>query len=161
MTPVHCYRVSRYQPGIPHTATSTWTSMSDIESHFDDGVLTRQEYERVESLYVEAVRAFAEAAQVGELYVSDVLLGPAASPAANQVRDGAKIRLDEALDILRLELREEISCRLESGDDFYVHTGLDFYVYVGMRNSSDDIIPMIEALGLFVERDVPSPYMIG
>lgn len=161
MTVTYNYRVGRYKPGTRHTATSTWTSVSDIGRRFDDGVLTKEEYERVEYLYLEAVRAVATEVQVDELEVSDLLLGPAASVEATQIRNGDTITVNEALGILRLELREELSCRLKSDDRLHVDAGFDFYIYLGTCDPIYNVISEIEASGLFVERNIPSPYMTG
>jgi hypothetical protein len=153
----HELRLSRYEPGRVYTASSTWTSMSDVGRSFDDGDLTLAEYERVEQTYLTAIGVLL--AQLGnpELTVSDVQLAPAASEQAQAVREGSLVDAAAAIDICRLELREELSCRLD-GDHLYVHVGIDYYVYVGCEYLDASAVAAIEASGLFVEQDVPSPY---
>ena len=150
-------RISRYRPGVPQSATSTWTSMSDVGHVFDDGLLSQAEYERVEQLYLAALVALLDDAGRPELLVSDVQLSPSASAAARAVRDGARVTVPDAVEICRLELREELSCRLDD-ERFYVHVGFDYYLYLGCERVSPAVIAAIEESGLFVERGVPSPY---
>lgn len=156
----HELRVSRYRPGVPQSATSTWTSMSDVGQLFDDGLLSLAEYERVEQLYLAALASLLDAAGRPELTVSEVQVAPSASAAARAVRDGARVGVAEALEICRLELREELSCRLDDDQRFYVHVGFDFYLYVGCERLSPSVIAAIEGSGLFIEHKVPSPYSI-
>jgi hypothetical protein len=153
----HQLRVSRFRPGVPHSGTSTWTSISDVGQLFEDGVLTRDEYERVEGLYLQALDKLLVAAGWPELTVLDLHVAPDASVAARRVTEGAQLRGPEILDVVRLQLREELSCRLDH-ERFYVHVGFDLYLYVGSLALPDSTIREIEQLGLFVEEGVPSPY---
>jgi hypothetical protein len=132
--------------------------LSDVGEKFDDGVLTLEEYERVENLYLSAVRQFMEAAGSPDLLVSELQLAPLATPAAQAVQDGALLTAQEALEVCRLELREELSCRLDDDERFYVHVGMDYYVYLGTLNPSSAVVEAIEESGLFVEEGVSSPY---
>jgi hypothetical protein len=151
-------RINRYDPRVAYSATTTWTAMSDIGKSFDDGELTRAEYEAVEGRHLSAVSALMDAAGVSELTVSDIQRSPLASAAALAVQEGTRVSPSEALEICRLELRDELSCRLDSAGDFYVHVGFDYYLYVGAQRLPGATVAEIEEAGLFVERGVPSPY---
>jgi len=154
----HELRLSRYEPGALQSATSTWTSISDVGQLFDDGLLSQAEYERVEDLYLVALESLLKDAGRPELTVSDLQLAPLASAPARVVREGARVGVAEALEICRLELRDELSCRLDDDERFYVHVGFDFYVYVGCERLTPSVSAAIERSGLFIERGVPSPY---
>ena len=156
---MHQFRISRFRPGASQSAISTWTSKSDVGETFDDGVLTLAEYERVEDLYVGAVRTLLEAAGLPDLRVSELHVTPLATPSARAVLEGAQLTAERALEVCRLELREELSCRLDNDDRFYVHVGFDYYLYVGTAQPDSAAIESIEESGLFVEHDVPSPYL--
>lgn len=148
----------------PHTLEarrSSWTSFSDVGEEFGGVTLTLEEYERVESLYLQAARLMLTFAKAESLTVSDVQLSLVASEAAKSVRDGATVTLEQALEIFRLELREELECRLETDNGVYLHTGFDYYFYVGGPFQCEGATKDIERLGLNVDRDVVSPYFIN
>jgi hypothetical protein len=153
------FRISRFRPGVSQSATSPWTSRSDIGETFDDGVLTLAEYERVEDRYIGAVRMLLEAAGSPELTVSDLHVTPWATPSAEAVVEGGQLKSEQALEVCRLDLREELSCRLDNGDRFHIAVGFDYYLYVGTAQPSSAAISLIEESGLFVEHGVPSPYL--
>ncbi len=155
---VHALRISRFQPGATQTPDSAWTSIGDVGQTFSEGVLTLAEYERVEALYLNAVSLLLEDSEVRQLIVSDVQLTPLASETARAIREGALVSASDALEICRLELRDEVSCRLEDDGRFYVHIGFDYYLYVGSKQVSAAAIEAIEQSGLFVEQGIPSPY---
>ena len=71
--PVNEYRITKYDPSRrdEHGAhpDDDWTAFSDIGREFGGVVLTREEYDRVESAYLAAVRIFAEAAGIDEVFV--------------------------------------------------------------------------------------------
>jgi hypothetical protein len=151
-------RLSRYEPGALQSPTSTWTSISDVGRVFDDGQLSEGEYMRVEGLYLGALESLLDDAGRPDLTVSDLQLTPAATVRARAVQEGQRVGMRDALEICRLGLREEISCRLDDDQRFYIHVGFDYYVYVGCERLSPDVIAQIEDSGLFLERGVPSPY---
>src|SRR6476661_2747161 len=69
------FRVTKYNPAFRRADNGAymrddWTSVSDIGGTFADGVLTREEYERVEGLYVEAIMGFVALAHVDTLRVA-------------------------------------------------------------------------------------------
>ena len=151
-------RLSRYEPGVHQSASSSWTSISDIGKSFEDGILTQAEYESVETLYLEAIDRLITDNGNPTFVVSDLHGSPTASPAAREVREGSQVRRQDVLEICRMELREELSCRLDHGEDFYVHVGFDFYVYLGCERLTPESVAAIDESGLFIEHGVPSPY---
>jgi hypothetical protein len=155
------FRISRYRFGLSDASISTWTSISDIGQSFDDGVLTLEEYERVEELYLRAVRILLETAGSPDLVINEIDFTPhPTTPSGKAIHVGARFNVEEALEVCRMELREELSCRLDADDgSFHVVVGFDYYLYVGTTQAPEAAIQSIEESGLFVERDVPSSYM--
>lgn len=56
-------------------------------------------------------------------------------------------------------LRDKDWCRLVDGDRFYTHVGWDYYVYVGTDKPTGQSVALARELGLFVDEDLPSPYL--
>jgi len=127
---------------------------------FHGQVLTLGEYEVVESRYLAAAESFAMESRVDSLTAVDVQLSPVASTATEALTEGARFDLQQAFEVLRLELRGEVSCRLEA-ERFYVHTGFDLTLYVGSDFSCPEAIKTTEGLGLSVEEGILSPYFSG
>lgn len=155
------YKLTKYDPryyGGPGGAYTKdeWTSISDVGKTFDGVVLSREEYERVEELYLEAVRIGLEASGVDRLRIRD-FEDHGDSPAT--LEEGRWVPVPEALEICRAMLREAgFWCRLEDGDRAYVHVGYDYYLYLGTPVEVGPLWSDLEAAGLFVEADSPSPY---
>lgn len=70
-----------------------WTSMSDIGIAFNGVTLTREEYVRVERLYIDSVLAFHDESNKPTLYALDVELNPAHDTI--DLRSPVPIRLSE------------------------------------------------------------------
>ena len=150
-------RLSRYDPNHKYRSDETWTSYADIGRTFEDGRLTEESYLRIERAYLAAAKAIAMEALVGELTVASLefVREPAQRP---QIEEGLRLPLDHALEVLRRELRGDLSCRLVDGR-FYIDVGLDYYLYVGVDKVSQGTLSEIIRLGLHVERDLPSPFL--
>lgn len=69
------WRVTRYHPANRteegRYLGNAWTSISDVGSEFEDGLLTPGRYHEVEDAYLDAVRIFAADAGVTHLQVRD------------------------------------------------------------------------------------------
>ncbi|MCA1707031.1 MAG: hypothetical protein LC808_28700 [Actinobacteria bacterium] len=158
------YKITKYNPALYGAAGSymkdEWTSISDIGKVFEGVILTSAEYENFENAYLTAVRLFADAAGVSQLRACDVELRD--DIPKWRLEDGQYVSLPFAIEICREMLREgTIWCRLEEGEDFYVHIGHDYYMYVGVNASADvrQAVRSVRQLGLFVEENWPSPYL--
>lgn len=145
-------RLCRYGAETTRGTATTWTSISDIGKSFDDGVLTLERYLRTESAYLEAVRLVYRDAGNPPLSIRDLEL-----PAPG-LSEGATVEGEAVLEVVRMMLREETSCRLVADDVFFVHAGFDYYVYIGSTHLQDVTITKIESLGLRIQHGYPSPY---
>ncbi|MEQ0564860.1 hypothetical protein ABJI51_37770 [Amycolatopsis sp. NEAU-NG30] len=156
------YKITKYDPrfysgpGGAYTRDE-WTSFSDIGKTFDGVELTREAYERIEGLYLMAVRTGLEAAGIEQLRVRGL---EDHGDAPDSLTEGKPVALPEAVEICRALLREAgFWCRLEDGDRAYVHVGYDYYLYLGTPvDVGPALAPIVEA-GLFVEAGFTSPYI--
>jgi hypothetical protein len=156
---MHEYRITKYDPDRrdEHGAypDDDWTAFSDIGREFGGVMLTREEYDRVETAYLDAVQIFAEAAGISEFCVVGLELH---GKPALELQEGQRLGLPDALEVVRGLLREAgFWCRLEA-DDGFVHVGWDYYMYLGATTDVSGIVPAVKALGLHIESDWPSPY---
>jgi small subunit ribosomal protein S1 len=120
---------------------------------FEGHKLTIDEYERVETAYVDAFVAFAEDSDVERLEVRSL-------ETDDVLEEGASVSLGAAGDIVRQMLREEVICKLESPThDFALHVGFDLYMYVGSARPCPRGTERANESGLFVEDDWPSPQL--
>lgn len=156
---MYSIRISKFDPSRPaNERLDDWTSISDIGRSFEGENLTVESYERAEAQYLEAVCLMLREANVVNMLISDVVRSSLASPASEWIEDGRVIDLEEVLAVCRYELREELSCHLESTSGFCLDVGFDFYLYVTTPVSSHGVYSRIYALGLFIEEGVESPY---
>ena len=150
-------RVTKYDPKFRSIEgaymRSDWTSVSDVGRAFNGVVLTREQYDRSESAYIFAAKAFLE-----ETGASLVRIAGLEDPDARHSHycEGAAIPVAEVGPVLALLLREELWCRLESPDAF-IHVGNDFYMYVGTSKPCPFSQRRAVSSGLFVE-PFRSPY---
>ena len=116
--------------------------------------LTLADYLDVEAKHLTVLAPFLEEAGIEFLHAHDVEIW------ADRmiVGEGQRLSLFEAIKVVRAMLRKLGWCRLKAGDSFYVHVGYDYYVYVGSHDPSETTVHLAQRLGLFVDRDFPSPY---
>lgn len=155
---MHEYRVTKYNPafrdpGGAYTGDE-WTSVKDVGRSFADGVLTREEYERVENAYVGAALAFLDEAGLTSLRVEGL-----ENTRGERLlfRNDSILPLTHVGDVIRRVLREEFWCRLE-GVDGFVHFGWDYYMYIGVPHPCPKARERTVELGLYVEES-DSPYI--
>ncbi len=154
----HTFRVSRYSSDLA-ARRADWSSISDVGASFHGEVLTQQTYEQVEQRYLDAARRFLADSNIDRLSVLDVDWTADVPLARREIADRPFVTPDEAIAICRLQLREDLSCRLESPDRFYLHFGFDLYMYIGSWTECAEAVQHTVADGLFVEHDVTSPYL--
>ena len=151
------YRVTKYNPAF-RTPEGTytreeWISVRDVGGLFAGIVLTREDYERVESAYVASALSFLREAGLSSLTVRG-LENHQKQPLT--FGEGSTLPLEQVGDAIRLVLREEYWCRFEGADGF-VHIGWDYYMYVGVPHPCPTARAEAAKLGLHVE-EFRSPY---
>ncbi|MFD4319000.1 RNA-binding protein [Streptomyces sp. NPDC058548] len=161
----HVCRVTKYDPA-DRDDYGHYTGVEDVTS--DHG--------EVEAAYLQAVQAFAADTGVDRLSVREPEvssfvhfgveppmdgfgLGPLLPGGIAGFHDGAEVRLDTGLELVRLMLRDSGAwCRLEVEGAFAVHVGWDQYVYIGSSRPCHVALARTRELGLFPERLDASPY---
>lgn len=173
-SPRHHVDWTRYDPAARneqgHYQKIDWTSASDIGAVFEDGLLTWDEYMRIERAYADAAEAFMLASAVSTLTVLDLELNPGRHCILNlqyfrdpfqekafQLVNGMKISVEQVKQLARLCLREIVWCRLEHPGKFFLHFGYDLYMYVGSHLPCRDMTEQLHKSSLFLEQ-LPSPY---
>jgi len=154
------YRVTKYDPANRDPdgryLADDWTDVTDVGHVFAGNTLTREDYLRVETAYVQAARRFMEEAGVGSLAINDLEVHTASLGADLRVREGALVEGEALERVCRLALRSEIWCRLEAPGAF-IHFGWDYYMYLGVPRRCPRAEGRAGDDGLFVE-PFASPY---
>lgn len=154
------WKVTHYDPALLTDegwlpSPDGWISIDDVGAKFGGTVLTQDEFARVESLHLDAVRLFLGNSSIASLEVSDV------EPRGDRppLRTGQLLAPEEVVGVVKGMLREQGDwCRLESSDPaFYVHVGYDFYLYIGSASPCREAQQAVRDSGLFVEARL-SPY---
>jgi hypothetical protein len=170
---VQRWRICKYDRSARDNAgrhlRDEWIGAAQIGEAFAGKILTRDEYLRVEQLYVAAVVHLWKASGSPSLQIQ--ALEPSSSgfglpPQLDDLRDvgfkewspinGEALPPTFLESMVRWCLRELGWCQLHAYE-FYVHWGYDYYVYVGTRDGADAARKAIESTGLFVE-PCESPY---
>jgi hypothetical protein len=154
---VNEFRVTKYDPALRDERGAftgkEWTSFRDVGCSFDGVALTQEEYEKVESAYVNVALSFLEEGGVTTLRV--------ASLESHRVKnldfkEGEVQSLDRVREVIPRLLRAEFWCRLQ-GVEGFVHIGWDYYMFVGVPHPCPAARALAINLGLYVE-DFLSPY---
>lgn len=100
------------------------------------------DYLRIEDAYVASVKQLLRACKVETLEIRELedrreltIVEPeisGARPAAfDGIHDGCKVHGDDIDEIVRMNLREVIWCKLSGPNATYIHFGHDLYLYIG------------------------------
>jgi hypothetical protein len=167
------YEINRFPPSLFKHARflrEDWTACTDIGRPTPRGTLDKQEYLRVEGLYVDAVAALARTVEPDLLQVHDVefwdtasdrltnlgladVLGGSAAPAEGEAVTGN--RLDN---LVRRCLREVTWLELMVAPKLLIHFGYDMRLVVASSNPLTGPLEKIRSCGLFVyDSDAPLP----
>lgn len=167
------YEINKYPPSLfkhGRFLREDWTACTDIGRTTPGGPLDKQEYLRVEGLYVAAVAALARTVEPVLLQVHDVefwdtasdrlanlglddVLDGAAAPA--EVEPVAGARLDN---LVRRCLREVAWLELMVAPRLLVHFGYDMRLIIASSVPLAEPLDQIRSSGLFVyESDAPLP----
>ena len=152
----HQYRVTKFNPEAE--SYDEWCAISDVGSSYSGIEFTHQEYERVESSYIEAVLRFMKASKIESLTLSNFWNGFDYSDSALILAENTEYRNDSLKQIIKLILREKIGGQLTSKNGMFVHFGYDYYMYIGISRHYPKVVSSIQSLGLYVE-SFESPYL--
>jgi hypothetical protein len=154
---MHQSRVTKYDPACRDSKDAyikqEWTSFNDIGRSHGGVVLSKEDYLRVESAYIEIAKRFL--AEDNSPYLHAVSVENHTDPARGP-NENSLITDEDLPAVCRSVLREEFWCKLESEGRF-LHFGYDYYMYVGVTSECPSSIAAASALGLYVE-PFESPY---
>ena len=165
------YEINKFPPSLFKRARflrEDWTACTDIGCTTPRGTLNKQEYLRVEGLYVDAVAALARTVEPDLLQVHDVefwdtasgrlanlgladVLDGSAAPAEGEPVGGARLN-----NIVRRCLREVTWLELMVAPKLLVHFGYDMRIIVASSIPLVEPLDQIRSSGLFVyDSDAP------
>jgi hypothetical protein len=167
------YEINKYPPSLfkqGRFLREDWTACTDIGRTTPRGALDKQEYLRVEGLYVDAVAALARTVEPDLLQVhdvefwdtasdrlanvglADVLDGFAAPPEGESVA-GARLE-----NVVRRCLREVAWLELMVAPKLLVHFGYDMRLIVASSIPLASLLDEVRSSGLYVyDSDAPLP----
>jgi hypothetical protein len=151
--PFHCH-IHKYDPARQIGAgydDGSWTSISDIGERFNGEVLTREQYEAVETAHVDTVLAMCRESGI-------TTLEPIAS--CDERCEGS-IGVEAFAGRLRRILREEDGSSLWRDPQlrFYVAVGFDYHLYAGSHVTCPEAVELGRRRGLHPEVGAPSPWL--
>ena len=150
----YSWRISRYESALRAAGSQweSWTDHSDAGSKFNGLLLTREEYIRVENLYIDALTRFAVDAGAESFTIA--WMNHQEEPFA--LAQGLVLPRSDLAPVARGNLRGELDCALEApGAVLQIEFGFDLYVHVGARSPCHAAVAEIERNGLFVEYGFP------
>lgn len=167
------WRVTKYNPKYRNERgiylKDEWIMYSQIGTECgEEGILTFEDYLKVEDAYVAAIIAFMESLHIETLMITHLSkrtklkkhkhYTAAMLDVHPMLTDLQSITKEMIVPTTRLILRENIWCKLVS-PAMYVHFGWDYYMYIGSKKKCMDAVTLIEQSNLFVERGGQSPYL--
>ena len=122
------FRITKYDPkhrknGIYQV--EEWTSIGDIGRIFPSGILTLDQYKKVEQAYIECCIDLLQEANVAELSVSGLECYHTEIHFPNKLHEESDIRR-----MIASCLQEKCWAKLEASN-FFIHFGYDYYMYIG------------------------------
>ncbi len=141
-----------------------WTSYSDIGKMYGGHRFTREEYERVEMLYIEAVGLFMHFIGVNQVQINDYnrryaflsdckKRDPQLYDTCKGLKDGSVIKGVQLQQVLQLVLREyiQMSLLVEKDSNSHILLGYDYYMYFVSDKEVSVLSTAVEKVGLFFQ----------
>ncbi|MDP9222300.1 MAG: hypothetical protein M3P18_00305 [Actinomycetota bacterium] len=129
-----------------------WTSVTDIGETFGGVRLTLAAYLDIGARHLHVIASFLEESAVTAV----TALGVENAKGQFPVSEGQTLSPIQAIELVRAMLRDEVWCRLQDGDGFYIHVGWDYYVYVGSDRPCERSVKLARQLGLFIDQPFES-----
>ena len=173
------YRITKYNPIYRQKncvyANDEWTSISDIGRYFKGGQFTASEYFMIEDKYWETIKYFLELCSIQTLKIRELEKNRDIPRFftnnkyfdISSIQDvnlyGKYISLSDIELIVRLCLRNDLSCKLVHHDGSCVYFGHDYHMY--FRTNTKHTIDYAKIPeDIFVETEgfePPYPYIVG
>jgi hypothetical protein len=170
---MYSWRITKYDPLLRRNGIyqrEEWTSFYEVGKVIDGKMLSFSEYFQIESAYVHAVLTIMDYLNISALQMealekyntkwevkNNSMYPETLIELLHTAYDGQLVPKAEIGQLVRLNLRENIWCKLEN-DRMFVHFGYDYYMYVGSLVPCSEVMKKFHSQGLFVEA-YPSPYL--
>ncbi|MGV7002449.1 hypothetical protein ACWA2C_27820 [Priestia megaterium] len=160
---MYSWRVTKYNPlkrdNNGYFLNDEWTCFSEVGINVE-----MDEYLKVEKKYINAVITFMNEMNINKLYIkgleqwSEDIEAQNATEFISKLWIGQWISIQEVKKLVKLTLRNAVWCKLELGNQFFVHFGYDYYMYIGTSQKCFNALEKVVLTGLHVEL-VDSPYL--
>jgi hypothetical protein len=148
------YRITKYDPKYRDDRGAymrdEWTAVSDIGKTFNGVELTPAAYFEIEDAYVKSAVAFLSESDVTSLFIDSLENYRDYYNSGLNLANGRECSLLNVAEIVRLNLRSNIWCRLVC-DGSFLHVGQDYYMYIGVPKKCPRAIELATEACLFVE----------
>lgn len=153
----HQFRITKYNPQFRNESGAyqldEWTEYSDLGRVFNGVKFSIEEYEKVESAYIQSVILILE-----ELLIDSVKIESLENRnKIPTITNGQIVNLNDLPHTMKLVLRENCWFRLRHPRRAFIHFGYDYYMYIGVSRMPYKSLTAIAHLGLYVET-YQSPY---
>lgn len=151
---MHEYLICKYDPqyrvdGI--YIRNEWSGETDIGKTFEDGILTREEYEATLDRYVQCAVDILKCDCIARMTISDI----ETYDENFTWKEGEMVEQDQLPVIISDCLHEKYWCRL-SGEESFIHFGYELYMYIGCNIALDKIKAICAQYNMFaIERESP------
>lgn len=151
------YQITKYNPDDRdenghYKRHGEWTDFDQVGTLCEGSMFTLQDYEKVESAYLDVAESFLKESGVQSLHI----YGLKYYDSIGQFREGDVVNVNEIRPLLKSVLRCEMFAQFESRN-CYIHFGMDYYMFIGVEEECHKSKEMASRLGLYVERS-RSPY---
>lgn len=158
--PKSLYTIVKYRPEFyvdGKYIKNEWSSYNDIGIHFDDGILNREEYIRVENDYISCAKDLAR--EAGCKYLTVAYIEPL-NYIITQKHDGSnvilscgnRLLLSDIDDILQQVIRElSWVIFINNKKGFMLDFGYDMYMHVRCRLNKDVVVKITNQYNLFLD----------
>lgn len=149
------YQISKYDPKYRVNGIyirNEWSGETDIGKFFEDGKLTRQEYDAVLDSYVECAMEILSCDHIEQMTISDIEIY------ADDVvwQEKEVVKKDRIASVIYDCMHEKCWCRLSYGETF-IHFGYELYMYIGCGMEYDKLASICTQHNLFAIKK-ESPY---
>jgi hypothetical protein len=173
------YRITKYNPALRNIRGAylpdEWTKFGQIGKKIGGATLTFESYAEVENNYINtAVNVVRATGLVGikikefgwkeENNYPKSLSGLATNQFAKaellkmrKIKDGTILELANLPTLIKFELRDICTFKLEYPRKFYLHFGLDLYMYIGTAVPKPELTKIATSNNLYAE-EFKSPY---
>ena len=158
--PQNRYTIVKYRPEYYINGCynhNEWTSFTDIGRHFDDGILTSDEYYKVENNYISCVKELAYAANCKYLtfgYIESYseLIVKKSNGLHFLLQQGYRISIKDIDDSIKKVLREEAwIVFINKSKSFMIDFGYDYYMHIRCNLDRNCVLTIVNNNNLFLD----------